>query len=199
MLIAIALSFLLGAIPFGFLIGKSKGVDIRDAGSGNIGATNAGRVLGKKAGVLTLIIDVIKGAIAVFIAMQIETNPAVWPEQAIPAACGLAAIAGHCFSPFLSFKGGKGVATSLGAFVVLSPVAALTAVITFVVIVKFSGFVSLGSMIAAAALPIAVSMNLGGPYPAAILWASILTAIIVVFKHRTNIERLREGNELRAR
>src|SRR5436309_4229432 len=144
--------YTLGAIPFGLILAKLfGGTDVRKGGSGNIGATNVARVVGPLAGILTLILDVAKGSAAVLLAARLSQDSATWMMIA-----ALAALAGHCFPIWLKFKGGKGVATAAGVFLVLSPLACLGAVILFLLVVIFWRYVSLGSVSAAAAMPLLI-------------------------------------------
>ncbi len=177
-------AFLIGSIPSGFIIGQLQGKDIRRLGSGNIGATNVTRVLGKKAGILTLILDVLKGIVAIILFQNL-------PESNV-YLLGLAAIFGHCFSPFLKFKGGKGVATSLGVFLYLSPYQGLTVLIVFLISLKLTHYVSLSSILAALALPVAIySTN----YNLELFQVSLITSALIIYKHKENIERILKGTE----
>ncbi len=184
-------SYLVGAIPFGLLIGRLAGTDVRLAGSGNIGATNVGRVLGKRLGVLTLLCDLGKGFLSVWAAMKYLPASAAQREGII-ALCGLAAVIGHLFPLYLRFKGGKGVATALGIFLALSPWSALISLFVFLGAVMASGFVSVGSLLASALIP--VWLWLLGESPAMVA-VSLLTAVLIWFKHGANITRLRRGQE----
>lgn len=191
---ALLASFAFGTIPSGYLIGRLHGVDIRSHGSGNIGATNASRVLGKKAGIFTLLFDVAKGALAVVIGIS---NAGLSPLAAVlPSLCGLAAVVGHCYSPLLHFKGGKGVATSLGAFLVAAPIATLTAILTFALTFAASKIVSLSSIIAALTLPVA-SLLFERSLPLEGVAVITAAAAVVIGRHSANIKRLREGTEPR--
>ncbi|WP_457677516.1 glycerol-3-phosphate 1-O-acyltransferase PlsY [Thermovibrio sp.] len=181
------LSFLLGSIPFGYLIGKLKGVDVRSRGSGNIGATNVSRVLGKKYGLIVLLLDALKGAAAVFVAKLLNLSI----EYQVLA--GLFAILGHCFSPWLGFRGGKGVATGLGAFLVISPKATLIALLVFLTVFSLTGFVSLSSITAALSYPL-IFKFLYSPSPKVFIFVS-LGALVIVAKHHSNVVRLLKGEE----
>lgn len=194
--IAFALfSFFLGAIPSGFFVAKAYGIDIRKQGSGNIGATNVKRILGKKAGIITLIADLLKGLAPVVISDQLQLPGNYY----LTPFFGFLAIAGHCYSPFLKFKGGKGIATSLGVFLYLTPIPTLLAVATFIVTVKISSYVSLGSILSGMALPIFIFLNLGNVYPQETLIASVLTTLMTIWRHRENIQRLVKGEELKSK
>ncbi|MAZ92323.1 MAG: acyl-phosphate glycerol 3-phosphate acyltransferase [Maricaulis sp.] len=200
--LAVLVAYLLGAIPFGLVVGKAwKGIDIRQHGSGNLGATNALRVLGKPVGVTVLLLDALKGAgpVLAFPALlaRLELPPPGW----LPAALALAAILGHVFPVYLRFKGGKGVATSAGAFGALHPPAFGVALLTFAVIVAGLRIVSLGSVLAAVALPTAAIL-LDGPDLAfglerARTAALVLVGLLVVVRHRANLARLWAGTEPR--
>jgi glycerol-3-phosphate acyltransferase PlsY len=179
-------AFLLGAIPFGFLAGKLKGIDLREHGSGNIGATNTLRVLGAGPGVAVLLLDVLKGCLPALLAQRLSLSP-WWVMGA-----GLAAILGHTFSPFLRFKGGKGVATSLGVLVGLSPAVAGLSLLVFLLVVLATRYVSLGSLLAAVAQAV-LFFVLSEELPYRLF--GVLAALFVIAKHRSNIERLRNGRE----
>jgi len=182
-------SFLLGSIPFGYLIALFKGIDIRKYGSGNVGATNVARVLGKKYGIAVYILDFLKGFIPTLIAVK---NFGI--ESWVTTAVGLSPILGHMFSPFLHFKGGKGVATSSGVLLALSPLLGFLALALWFAIYKKSGFVSLGSILSAFAV-MYIAGSLG--YPTNVLLLVGLVAVLVLVKHKSNVERLLEGRELR--
>lgn len=184
----IVAAYLLGSIPTGLLLGKAYGIDVRKEGSGNIGATNLYRTVGRKVGVITLIGDCLKGLIPVLVARAcgLDAEQVAW--------VALAAFCGHVFSVFLRFKGGKGVATALGVFLALSPLAVAIAVGVFAVLVLKWRYVSLGSISAAAVMPLAVSL-LGGNR--AMLLVTALIAITVIIKHYENIKRLVAGTESR--
>ena len=190
LLVVLLFSYLVGAIPFGLLFSRAVGKDVRQEGSGNIGATNVNRVLGKKLGVLTLLCDVLKGFVPVWLAaMYLEPSAeAGW----IVASCGLAAVVGHMFSLYLGFSGGKGVATALGVFVYFSPVAIFLALLLFVAVVYGTGFVSAGSLAAAAVIPIILFLLDAG---LEIIAVSIGIAALIWIKHRANIKRLIAGEE----
>lgn len=193
-LIAIPIAaYLLGSIPFGLLLGRLFGTaDIRKAGSGNIGATNVARVAGPGAGVLTLVLDVGKGAVGVLMAERLASGSALWVMVA-----GICALLGHCFPVWLGFRGGKGVATAAGVFLVLCPLALLGAVILFVLVVIYWRFVSLGSISAAAAMPLLVYLFWAPHHapPLVVTFGSLAAALLIVYKHDGNIQRLVQGNE----
>lgn len=179
-------AYLLGSIPTGLLLAKAAGVDIRSSGSGNIGATNVYRTLGRGVGILTLLGDCLKGVIPVVIA-------AYWGmSDSWVAAVGLAAFLGHIFTVFLGFKGGKGVATALGVFLAVSPPAVGAALLIFVVVVWKWRYISLASITAAVAMPGMMAVFDSRP-PLVIM--TVIVALLVVLKHRENISRLREGTE----
>jgi glycerol-3-phosphate acyltransferase PlsY len=183
-------AYLIGAIPTGILLTRFAGAaDIRNSGSGNIGATNVYRVAGKKLGVLTLIGDALKGAIPVLVAMQL---PGLGDAQI--GAVAAAAFIGHCYPIYLRFKGGKGVATALGIFLVLSPLAVLAAFAIFAFLLWKWGYVSLGSISAAAAIPVLVYFINGNP---ALVATTLFISLIVIWRHRQNIQRLLTGSENR--
>ena len=186
-------AYLLGSIPFGLLLGKLFGAaDVRKAGSGNIGATNVARVAGPLAGVLTLLLDALKGGLAVVLASRLSEQSSTWMMIA-----GLSALLGHGFPIWLGFRGGKGVATAAGVFLVLCPPAFLGAAILFVLVVAYWRFVSLGSIAAAASMPLLIYF-LWAPHhapPYAVTFGSLAAALLIVYKHDANIQRLVQGDE----
>ncbi len=181
-------AYLLGSIPTGLLLGKAFGVDIRATGSGNIGATNVYRTLGRKVGVMTLLGDCLKGLIPVLAARWLAL-PDAWI-----AAAGLAAFFGHVYTVFLGFKGGKGVATALGVFLGISPLAVVIALCIFAMVLMKWRYISLASITAAGAMPVIVAVADRRPL---IVAMTFLIAAQVIWKHRDNIARLRAGNENR--
>jgi acyl phosphate:glycerol-3-phosphate acyltransferase len=183
------LAYLLGSIPFGLLLGRIAGRDIRLAGSGNIGATNVGRLLGRKLGVLTLVLDAGKAVLPMLAASLLLTGPG--RDQWV-VLCGGAAFLGHLYPVYLRFRGGKGVATALGIFLYLEPLAALAAAAVFIIVVVGWGFVSLGSLIAAALLPGFIWLWSDSPDHALL---AALVAVLIWVKHRDNIVRLHQGRE----
>jgi len=186
----IAVAYLIGSLPFSFLVARAFGVrDVRQVGSGNVGATNVLRSAGKVAGALALVLDVGKGAAAAALTGRLAPG-----EAALPAVAAVAAVVGHMFPVWLRFRGGKGVATGLGAFAPLAPVASLGAVVVFVLAALATRFVSLGSVAGGAALG-AIALALRGPDPVAI--AAVLTAALVVFRHHANLRRIFGGTERR--
>lgn len=188
LIIVCAAAYLIGSIPTGLLLGKAYGVDVRKEGSGNIGATNLYRTVGRKIGIITLIGDCLKGLLPV---LFIKSS-ALPPEFA--AWVGLAAFCGHVFSVFLKFKGGKGVATALGVFLALAPMAVAIAIVLFMLLMVIWRYVSLGSICAAAAMPVAVYL-LGGT--TTVITMTSLIALIVIARHHENIRRLLSGTENR--
>ena len=183
----IILSYFFGAIPSGVWIGKIfKNIDVRDYGSKNSGATNSYRVLGAKLGIAVLIIDVLKGFIPLYIASKFNLT---YNDLVI---LGLVAILAHTFSCFISFKGGKGVATSLGVFLFLAPVITLILLVIFILVVYFTKYISLGSITAAFLLPIFTFFTHRDTY---LFTLSVVIAIFVIYRHKTNISRLLSGTE----
>ena len=183
----IILSYFFGAIPSGVWIGKIfKNIDVRDYGSKNSGATNSYRVLGAKLGIAVLIIDVLKGFIPLYIASKFNL---AYNDLVI---LGLVAILAHTFSCFISFKGGKGVATSLGVFLFLAPVITLILLAIFILVVYFTKYISLGSITAAFLLPIFTFFTHRDTY---LFTLSVVIAIFVIYRHKTNISRLLSGTE----
>ncbi len=195
-------SYLAGSIPFGFIIGKVvKGVDLRQLGSGNIGATNAGRVLGKKWGILCLILDALKGLLPVaLLPQQFFGSESPWLAHATVLA-GVSTIVGHMFPCWLGFRGGKGVATSLGVLAILSPWGLLVAAATFFSSLAIWRFVSVSSMLAAIGFgTFELVRSLPNPFSGA-KWSqgvfALMVPLLIVVQHRSNIRRLLKGEELR--
>ena len=194
----VLLAYLLGSIPFGYLVVRLRsGDDVRETGSGGTGATNVTRRAGRWAGLLTLALDALKGAAAALIARAFlgeEFGVNWW----VAAAC-VAVVAGHCFPVWLGFRGGKGVATGLGVFLVIAPLAVVCALFVFVAIVFSTRYVSLGSIAATAALPLAVWLLGERAVPKQsityVLTAATIGGALIVFMHRANIARLLSGTE----
>ena len=185
----------MGSIPFGWLIARARqGRDIRSAGSGNIGAANVARVVGPGAGTLTLLLDAAKGYLAVWVAARVSGENATWMVLA-----ALAAIAGHVFPAWLRFRGGRGVATGLGVFLSICWPAVLAALVIWLVVVLFWRYVSLGSIVAAAALPLLVYLLYapGHAPPLTVSLCTTLAGLAIIVKHRPNIQRLIAGTETR--
>jgi len=182
-------AYLIGGLPFGYwFVRLAAGRDIRAMGSGNIGATNVHRTMGRKAGVIVLLLDIAKGFLAVWLAGATTHRDAL--------AIGLAIVAvmlGHCYPVFLKFKGGKAVACFIGAFLYAAPLALAATLAVFVLVVAVSKYISLGSIIAAAIFPLAVWLIDRTPAP--ILLASIFAAALIIYRHKGNIARLRAGTE----
>lgn len=188
--LCILLSYLLGAIPFGLVVSRGSGIDIRTQGSKNIGATNVARLLGKKMGVLTLILDMLKGYAPMCIAaLFVQEQP---HRDMIIALCGAASVLGHMFPVYLRFRGGKGVATALGAFLYLAPLAALGCLLIFVLTVRLSGFVSLGSLLGSASILLWLILLDVACWK---LWLAAFIVVMIWGKHYQNIDRLLQGTE----
>ncbi|HEY2844784.1 MAG TPA: glycerol-3-phosphate 1-O-acyltransferase PlsY [Bryobacteraceae bacterium] len=188
-LLSILIAYLLGAIPFGYLLTRfTTGKDVRTEGSGNIGATNVLRAAGRGAGLATLVLDMAKGFAAVWIAGMLTDNSPGWMADA-----ALAVMLGHAFPIFLGFKGGKAVATFVGAFLCLTPIPALAAMLLFVIAVTITGFISAGSILAAATFPLGLWL-IAHPTPNVLL-AALIAAAIVVYRHKENMRRMRTGQE----
>ena len=175
-------AFAIGSVPFGVLVARRRGVDIRERGSGNIGATNVARVIGVVPGLAVLLLDAAKGAVPVWLAHAHAGSG--WTV----AAVGLAAVLGHCFSPWLHWKGGKGVATALGVWLVIAPKVALAGMLAFAIAFAMFRVVALGSL--TAALTIALILVVAGPPSHAAL--GVATAVLLVYTHRSNLRGLRE-------
>lgn len=219
------LAFLLGSIPFGLLIAKAKGVNIREHGSGNIGATNVLRVMGKTFGIPCLILDMLKGLIPTVLAITLirfEGQPNgmavasllphahVFPAdqqftaQALVVFCGLLAILGHNYSPWVGFKGGKGIATSAGVVIALMPAAIVILLAVWLLLFATTRYVSIASIGAAAVLPLLTLWGSwfhgriqDGTWNKPLFVFSVAIAVLAIWKHRSNIQRLREGTEHR--
>ncbi|MDA8419455.1 MAG: glycerol-3-phosphate 1-O-acyltransferase PlsY [Desulfobacteraceae bacterium] len=186
----VALGYLIGSIPFGLVLGKCLGIDIRRAGSGNIGATNVNRLLGKKMGAITLLADAGKAVLPMLAAARILGNSP--SAQLWVAATGGAAFLGHLYPLYLKFKGGKGVATALGIFFYIHPLALAICILIFVAVVRIWGYVSLGSLTAALMMP-ALVFCLDGPGHKAYL--ALLIAALIWLKHADNLRRLIKHQE----
>jgi len=194
--IAVA-AYLLGSIPTGYLVARAKGIDIREVGSGNIGATNAFRILGKPAGILVLVVDGLKGFAACSWLADLIVQPfAVAPDkiECLRIVAGICAVLGHNFTCWLKFKGGKGIATSAGVYFALAPKAAGIALGTWIIVFALGRYVSVASIAAAVALPTAVWLTKNN------LFLGIVTTalgLLAIFKHKGNIQRLLNGTERR--
>jgi glycerol-3-phosphate acyltransferase PlsY len=193
-----AAAYLLGSVPTGYLVAKARGIDIRTVGSGNIGATNAMRVVGKPAGIFVLLMDALKGyaacawlgsgAIAVF-AVPLDQ------QENLRILAGIAAVLGHNFTCWLRFKGGKGIATTAGVYLALAPWAVLIGVAAFILAVLATRYVSIGSIVAAVALPAAVWIL--PPHNLLLGIATTALGVMAIYKHRGNLQRLMAGTESR--
>ena len=194
-------SYLLGSIPFGYLAGRLVGIDIRQAGSGNVGATNVVRVLGKRYGYPVFALDVLKGFGAVKISMLIASGrPPDWNSPEIfGILAAMSTVLGHLYPPWLKFNGGKGVATSAGALLALTPIATLIGVAIWIIVFCLTRYVSLASIIAAVALPIVIlvfssqDQNTGK----SLFYSSACVAAVIIWRHRSNVSRLMRGTEPR--
>jgi glycerol-3-phosphate acyltransferase PlsY len=190
-LLLIVAAYLIGGIPFGYLLVRLKtGQDVRAMGSGNIGATNVLRTTGRAFGVLTLLLDIAKGYLAVWLMQRATQGDIAWMS-----AAAFAVLMGHGFPIFLKFQGGKAVASFVGAYLCLAPAPLLSCIALFVLIVAVSKYISLGSIVAAGLFPLAVWL-IRRPEPHwSILLASLLSGAFIIWRHRSNIARLRAGNE----
>ena len=188
-LLAAVIAYLIGGIPFGYLLVRMQtGEDVRSKGSGNIGATNVLRTTGRAAAVATLVLDIAKGCVAVWLAGKLTHNSA-----AAMSLAALAVMAGHAYPVYLKFRGGKAVASFIGAFLVLTPVPLLAALALFVIVVAATRHISLGSIVAAGSLPLAVYL-IQHP-PGTVLIASLVAGLFIIYRHSANIQRLRAGTE----
>ena len=182
-------AYLIGAIPFGFLLVKwTTGADIRASGSGNIGATNVLRTTGWKAGAATLLLDIAKGYFAVWLAGRMSGDSAAWMS-----AAALAVMAGHAYPIFLGCKGGKAVASFVGAYLCLTPLPLAATLVVFAVMVAATRHISVGSIVGAGAFPLAVWLISHPPLP--VLLAAIVSGAFIVYRHQENMQRLRAGTE----
>lgn len=187
--LAVAIAYLAGAIPFGYLLVKAtSGRDVRASGSGNIGATNVLRTSGRVAGIATLLLDIAKGYFAVWLAERLTQGSELWMSLA-----ALSVMAGHAFPAFLRFRGGKAVASCVGAFLRLTPLPLAAVLAVFVVAVAVTRYISLGSVLAAAALPLAVWLISHPAWPVTL--SAGLAGAFIVWRHSSNIGRLRAGTE----
>ena len=185
----LVIAYLIGAIPFGYLLVRlTTGRDVRSLGSGNIGATNVLRTTGRAVAVVTLLLDIAKGFLAVWLMARASYESPVWMS-----AAALAVMAGHAYPIFLKFKGGKAVASFIGAFLYLTPIPLLAVLLLFVIVVAATRHISLGSIVAAGTFPLAVWLILHPPSAEVI--AAIIAGVFVVARHKANIQRIRAGNE----
>lgn len=185
-IVLIVFAYLLGSVPTGYILGALAGIDVRKAGSGNVGAANVARVVGKRQGIVTLIADAAKGFIPVFVAIQAGVSPLS------TAGAAIAVFLGHLYPVFLKFRGGKGVATALGVFLGIAPLGTLVLIVIFAAVILISRIVSLSSMIAAAAAPITFWFF---SYSPILIGMSALVALMIIARHRGNIQRLLAGIE----
>jgi glycerol-3-phosphate acyltransferase PlsY len=187
--LAVIAAYLIGGIPFGWIVVKlMRGTDVREEGSGNIGATNVLRTAGLAAGVVTLVLDAAKAFVAVWLADRFTGGSEFWMSFA-----ALAVLVGHAYSIFLGFKGGKAVASIVGAFGYLTPIPLLAVVLLFIFVVAWTRYLSLGSVIAAGLFPVACWMILHPGWP--VLVSAVSAAVLVIYRHRGNISRIRAGEE----
>jgi glycerol-3-phosphate acyltransferase PlsY len=185
--LALVLAYLLGSIPFSYIVARWKGIDVRTVGSGNVGATNVMRSAGRAAGLAAFVLDFGKGSAATWLALRLA-------GPTVAAGAAVIAVLGHMFPAWLSFKGGKGVATGAGAFLPIIPVPAIAGLLTFAVVAGLTRYASIGSMAGASALPIvAVFMRA----PSASCAAATAAAVLIIAKHRTNLARIAAGTERR--
>jgi glycerol-3-phosphate acyltransferase PlsY len=186
--LAITLGYLVGSVPFSFLLARRRGIDLRREGSGNVGAANVLRTTGTVEAATAVCLDAMKGALAVLIVQRVTTGPTA------PVAAGFAAVIGHIHPVWLGFRGGKGVATAAGVFALLSPGAVLIATGVFAATVWITRFVSVGSMAAAIAL---AATTAAGDWPGSVVTGATGTALIVLYRHRGNLARVIAGTERR--
>ena len=186
--IAVAVGYLVGSIPFAFLLSRRRGIDLRSVGSGNVGAANVLRTSGVRAGVLAMLLDAGKGALAVLAAERLAVGPAT------PVAAGLASIIGHIYPVWLRFRGGKGVATAAGVFAVLSPTGLGVASIVFLLAVWVTRYISVGSIAGAVTVAIVAAT---GEAPGVVALGAAMAALVIIHRHRANLRRIVSGTERR--
>lgn len=186
--LAVAVAYLVGSIPFAYLLSRQRGVDLRQVGSGNIGASNVLRTSGVRAAVLAMVLDVVKGALAVLLAQRLAVG------QAVPVAAGIASVLGHIYPVWLRFRGGKGVATAAGVFAILTPLSLGVAGGVFLVAVWITRYISVGSLAGATALAAVAAMS---DVPAVVAGGAAIALLIILFRHRANVRRLIAGTERR--
>lgn len=186
LILILAASYFTGSIPFGLIAGKIKGIDITKTGSGNIGATNVLRTLGPTAGGIVFVCDFLKGTIPVLAASALLNDPLKI------ILCGIFAIAGHMYSPFVKFKGGKGVATTLGVLLGIAPLIFLLTAIIMIIIIAATRYVSLGSIVGAVSFSLFMFLS---KQPLAYTFSSLLICLLIIYKHIPNIKRLIDGTE----
>jgi glycerol-3-phosphate acyltransferase PlsY len=185
----VLIAYLVGGIPFGYLLVRLKtGEDVRSKGSGNIGATNVLRTTGRAIAVATLLLDIAKGFFAVWLGARLSSNSPLWMSLA-----ALAVMAGHAFPVFLKFRGGKAVASFIGAFAYLTPIPLAASLLLLVVVVAATHYISMGSIAAAGSLPLGVWLIMHPP--AVVLAASLVAAVFIIYRHSSNIARIRAGTE----
>src|SRR3989338_7844206 len=187
-LFMLVFAYVLGSIPTGFLLGLLSGVDVRQAGSGNVGATNVARVIGRRQGLLTLLADLAKGFIPSYLSVYLNF------DLAVTSGVAFAAFLGHLYPVFLKFRGGKGVATALGVFLGLAPMATVALIFIFSCVAVASRIVSLASLVAALCAPLVFWFF---AYPPALVWLSLPVGLWIIARHRENVRRLLSGTEPR--
>ena len=188
-LLAVVAAYFIGGIPFGYLIVRlTTGRDVRTLGSGNIGATNVLRTTGRTVAVMTLLLDILKGVAALWLADRLTNHSSLWMS-----AAALAVMFGHAYPVFLKFQGGKAVASFIGAFLYLTPLPLLAVLLIFVAVVAATRYISLGSILAAGLFPFAVWLILHPAAPVTI--AALIAGAFIVYRHKANLHRIRAGNE----
>ena len=187
-LAAVAFGYLVGSVPFAHLLARRRGIDLRQVGSGNVGAANVLRTSGARRAILVMCLDAAKGAVAVLVARALTTGPAT------PVAVGLAAVIGHIYPVWLGFRGGKGVATAAGVFAVIAPLALAIASAVFILAVWVTRYISVGSMAGAIALAVSAAAS---EVPGTVAVGAAIAALIIVHRHRGNLARLVSGTERR--
>jgi len=181
-------AYLLGSIPFSYIVARRRGVDVRKVGSGNVGATNVMRNVGRGAGIVAFVLDFLKGSAATLIALAVE------PHGPLPALAAATAVVGHMCPVWLRFRGGKGVATGAGAFLPIAPVPTGAALLAFAAAMAATRYVSVGSLAGSATLAVLAFLRTG---PSAVAWSATAMALLILWKHRGNIQRIARGTESR--
>ena len=186
--LVLLVAYLLGSIPFSYIVARQRGVDVRTVGSGNVGATNVMRSVGRGAGLLAFVLDFLKGSAATFLAVKVSGG------SVVPSLAAVVAVLGHMFPVWLRGQGGKGVATGAGAFLPIAPVPTVVSLVAFALTLAVSRYVSVSSIAGTVALAVATRVT-GLPWP--VTFAAVVAAVLVIWKHRGNLQRVANGTENR--
>jgi glycerol-3-phosphate acyltransferase PlsY len=184
----LVVAYLLGSIPFSYIVARLRGVDVRTVGSGNVGATNVMRNVGRGPGIVAFALDFLKGSAATMLARAVE------PAGVLPALAAATAVVGHVCPVWLGFRGGKGVATGAGAFMPIAPLATVAGLLSFAGTLAATRYVSVASLVGSAALAVTAFVRTG---PSAVAWSATAMAVLILWKHRGNLRRIRQGTESR--